>query len=96
MLKKRELHFDYADYAITIQQPQIITDGWDVRHLFDGIFSEQETDDVLAKMIAPKRYSFAQHLERRKDIDISNIGKRNYITLLKQSCRGIKLATLML
>ena len=71
LLRIRVLRFGYADYAITIQQPQIIADGWDVRNLFDGIFSEQETDDVLAKMIAPKRYSFAQHLERRKDIDIS-------------------------
>jgi len=71
LLRIRVVRFGYADYAITIQQPQIIADGWDVRHLFDGIFSEQETDDVLAKMIAPKRYSFAQHLERRKDIDIS-------------------------
>ena len=70
LIRIRVAKFGLSDYAISIQQPQIISDGWDIRHLFDGVFSEQETDDVLAQMIAPKKYSFAQYLERRKESDI--------------------------
>lgn len=87
---------DERDYAVIVSQPQVIADVWDIEELFTPLFVGA-TEEVL--LLPPRRYSFAQYLQKRSQQDkapalrywkklLRELGERPRLPGQKQSCKS--------
>lgn len=54
------------EYAVLVTQPQIVADAWDIRDLFQPLFSEEA---AAVSLPGKRRFSFADYLEKREQQD---------------------------